>query len=162
MAWRARAARRPTWHPVKGRRTVEIRHPGGHHEERRIPHAHHSRAGRAVTPLSEGRRSDGVRLGVRGARVSVTARIEAPRTGGGRLGGTAVVIAASLPKQARGTIRRRLRHGDRDRSSSERGAARGAAAAGTSAAWSSRRAASRGARSAGASAARPSRRSIIS
>ena len=87
---RARAARRPTWHPVKGRRTVEIRHPGGHHEERRIPRAHHSRAGRAVTPLSEGRRSDGVRLSVRGARVSVTARIEALRTGGGRLGGAAL------------------------------------------------------------------------
>ena len=73
-----------------GRRTVEIRPPGGHPEERRSPRAHHSRAGRAVTPLSEGRRSDAVRLSVRGARVSVTARIKALRTGGGQLGGTAV------------------------------------------------------------------------
>ena len=81
----ARAARRPTWCPVKGRRTVEVRHPGGHHEERRVPRAQHSRAGRAVTSLSEGRRADGVRLGARGARVRVTARIEALRTGGGRL-----------------------------------------------------------------------------
>ena len=106
-AWhgaRARAARRPTWRPVKGRRTVEIRHPGGHHEERRIPRAHHSRSGRAVTPLSEGRRSDGVRLGVRGARVSVTARIEALRTGGGRLGGT----ERTTGSESRGTVDGRL------------------------------------------------------
>ena len=97
-------ARQPTWRPVKGRRAVEIRHPGGHHEERRVPRAQHSRAGRAVTPLSEGRRADGVRLGVRGARVSVTARIEALRTGGGRLGGT----ERTTGSKSRGTVDGRL------------------------------------------------------
>ena len=97
-------ARQPTWRPVKGRRTVEIRPPGGHHEERRIPRAHHSRSGRAVTPLSEGRRADGVRLGGRGARVSFTARIEAFRTGGGRLGGT----ERTTGSESRGTVDGRL------------------------------------------------------
>ena len=97
-------ARQPTWRPVKGRRAIEIRHPGGHHKERRVPRAQHSRAGHAVTSLSEGRRAYGVRLGGRGARVSVTARIEALRTGGGRLGGT----ERTTGSKSRGTVDGRL------------------------------------------------------
>jgi hypothetical protein len=50
------------------------------------------------------RSADCVRLGVRGARVSVTARIEAFRTGGGRLGGT----ERTTGSKSRGTVDGRL------------------------------------------------------
>ena len=157
MAWRARAARRPTWRPVKGRRTVGIRHPRGHLEERRIPRAHHSRAFLAGVPLSEARRAE---LSVRGARVSVTARSEALATGGGRLVGTERTTGSELRSvglttgsESRGTVSRRLRHGDRDRSSSRRARAAGASAARRARARIISKA-SRAARSSGSSAAR--------